>query len=75
VLAAGLDKPLGPGSIRAGWRMDDGVHAVTFGLGYTDAGGSIEYGLSVPLVADLGFGSIVQQVSVRFSAMPPIDEP
>lgn len=75
LLAAGLEKVVGQqGRIRGGWRYERGEHAATVGVGWTDAGGSIEYGLVVPLTGDINFASTLHTFSVRFSAPAPITE-
>ena len=73
----GVEKVVKNAQVRAGggWDGPRNRPILTFGLGLTDTSGGIEYGLLVPLVADLDFASTVHQISVRFGAPAEIEEP
>jgi hypothetical protein len=76
LLAAGLEKSVGgQGALRAGWRFEGGEHAASFGLGWNDDSGSIEYGVVVPLTSGKAtFGSLLHVFSLRLAAPAPIPE-
>ena len=75
--AAGIDKRVAGADLRFGgaWVGPEDTGFVTAGLGYTDSGGGIEYGLSVPVTGDVTLAATVHQISVRFGAPAPIEEP
>lgn len=73
LLAAGGELRSGHGRFRAGYHLEGGVSALSAGLGWEDEDGAIEYGISVPIGSGASTGAVIQEVSVRFGAPPPVD--
>lgn len=76
-VGAGLEKVAGGAQLRLGglWSGPEDQLYATAGLGMTDEGGGIEYGIAVPLGPELSLGALVHQVSVRFGAPAEISPP
>lgn len=79
-IGAGIEKPIDHIRLRGGWERDPyavpGVagNYATFGLGYEDDAGVIEYGVMIPLDNPTLAGT-VHGFQVRFGAPPGIEEP
>jgi len=72
LLSAGGEIGPDKARLRAGWRLERSVQSVSAGIGYSDTGGSIEYGIEVPLGSTFSPRAILPEISVRFSAPPSI---
>ncbi|HHO54149.1 MAG TPA: hypothetical protein ENK18_25580 [Deltaproteobacteria bacterium] len=74
-LRAGLEKILGHAELRlgGGWSGPEGQTYATAGIGTSDEGGGLEYGVAVPLSPDPSPGALLHQISIRFGAPAPID--
>ena len=74
----GVQAGVGSTVLRAGGRWSGPLDRsyVTLGIGTDDRGsGAVEYGVSIPVSGDVRFGALLHQISARFGAPQPIDEP
>lgn len=78
-MGVGFEKPIGRARLRAGFQHDpySAVEAgsyATAGIGVTDQGGVVEYGLMIPLDPPT-LGGTVHGFQISFGAPPEIEEP
>ncbi len=76
-IGAGAQYSVEQTKLRAGWRLDDAQRSwVSAGIGFGEEGGSIAYGLAVPIGDKFGraLEQSMHEVSVRFGAQQPIPE-
>jgi len=76
-IGAGAEYTVAQTKIRGGWRLDETQTSwVSGGIGFGEEGGSIAYGLAVPIGDSFGraFERSMHEVSVRFGAQQPIPE-
>ncbi len=72
VLGAGLEGTPSEGAkLRGGWRLEEGVHAVTLGAGAGTEAGSLDLGIAIPAVSFLQPADWTVQLSVRFEGPDP----
>ena len=74
-VAGGGELRPGTGRLRAGYRFDGvgSLSTITAGAGLSAEGGSVEYGVNIPI--GTGFSGLTHMIGVRFGAPPGIVDP
>jgi hypothetical protein len=74
LIGAGFQYSVDETKLRTGWRLDEEQTSwVSAGIGFGEEGGSIGYGLSVP-IGESPLQRSMHEVSVRFGAQQPIPD-
>ncbi len=65
LLAAGLEAAPVLFRIRGGWRLEEGQHHLSWGLGTENEAGGLDYAMVIPLGSDQGFAAVTHALSLR----------